>query len=99
MISLSVFLLMTVAVLTNDSDDPMNVAVLAFTQNSLGIVSVILLAIGIYLAIFSRPCPWCREKGPLSARNCPYCGYKFKAAVAQRGVRNRDPNGRDAHRN
>jgi hypothetical protein len=78
MIGISIFLFLS-ALLADDSE--MRVAELAFIENSLALLAVVLMGFGIYLAVFSKACPVCGEKVTRAASDCHSCGHVFKSST------------------
>jgi type III secretory pathway component EscT len=78
MIGISIFLFLLARVA---DDSEMRVAELAFVQNSLAVIAIVLMACGIYLAAFSKACPVCGERVTRAARECQFCGHIFKTST------------------
>lgn len=58
----------------------LGVAAAAFVENCLFIAALALVAVGIYLACFSKACPVCAQRLSLAATECQHCGYNFDTA-------------------
>ena len=80
MVSGSIVLFGLAAILTDDSLPETKAAALTPFQDLFVIVSIVLMAIGIYLVLSSKTCPVCGEKVIRSAAECRYCGTMFKVA-------------------
>jgi hypothetical protein len=59
-------------------DIAMQITMLAPVQNLLFFISILLMSIGIYFVISSKPCPACGEKVHRADTDCRYCGWIFK---------------------
>ena len=57
----------------------MQITMLASVQNLLFFVSILLMSIGIYFVISSKPCPACGERVRRSDPDCRYCGWVFRS--------------------
>jgi hypothetical protein len=57
----------------------MQVTTLTSIQNLLFLISILLMVIGIYFIISSKPCPACGERVRRSDSDCKYCGWVFKS--------------------
>jgi hypothetical protein len=77
MIGGSVIVFVLDAFLSEES--AMQVATLTAIQNLLFLISILLMVIGIYFIISSKPCPACGERVRRSDPDCKYCGWIFKS--------------------
>jgi hypothetical protein len=80
MVSGSIVLFGLAAILTDDSLPETKAAALTPFQDLFVIVSILLMAVGIYFVLSSKTCPVCGEKVTRSAAECRYCGTMFKVA-------------------
>jgi len=80
MVSGSIVLFGLAAILTDDSLPETKAAALTPFQDLFVIVSILLMAVGIYFVLSSKTCPVCGEKVIRSAAECKYCGTMFKVA-------------------
>jgi len=76
MIGGSIVLFGVDAFLTDETAIP--ITMLGPVQNFIFFVSMILLIVGIWFIISSKPCPACGEKAYRAEPDCKYCGWIFK---------------------
>lgn len=84
--SYSIFVMVGVSIIflyvagTSDENSDLSIGVLSLVGNFIGIISIGLMAVGIYWAVFSKACALCGDIAPTDAIRCRYCGHKFRIA-------------------
>jgi hypothetical protein len=66
----------------------MQVTMLTSIQNLLFFISLLLMVMGIYFIVSSKPCPACGERVRRSDPDCKYCGWVFKSVSQNPRSRN-----------
>jgi hypothetical protein len=65
---------------TSDENPELSIGVLSLVGNFIGVISIALMAVGIYWAVFSKTCALCGDIAPTDAIRCQDCGHKFQTA-------------------
>ena len=60
-------------------ESAMQATTLSSIQNLLFLISILLMVVGIYFIISSKPCPACGERVRRSDPDCRYCGWVFRS--------------------